>query len=93
MQTTRIIPQRRSKGKKWVECEAYRAQRFVLVKGMRILQVYRTAAEAKINLPSNSHEVVKPMTAGDRYKTTWRGTLISSLTQAQYLELKNRRLL
>lgn len=92
MQTAKIVPQRRSKGKKWAECEPHRATRFCLVRGIRILQVYPTMEAAKANLASNSHQPVKPMTAGSRYKESWRGTLTASLSQAQWLELKNRRL-
>jgi len=93
MRTTKIIPQRQvGRGRKWTECPPHQATRFALCRGIRILQTYQTMAAAKANLPSNSHEPIKPMTVGGRYKQDWRGTLTASLSQAQYLELKNRRL-
>jgi hypothetical protein len=47
---------------------------------------------AKRNLPSNSYVPIKPLNLGDRYPEGWRGTYAASLSQAQYAELKNRRL-
>lgn len=90
MQQTKIIPQRRSKGKKWTECEPHRATRFCLVRGIRILQVYDTMEAAKKNLPSNSHPPLKPMAVGDRYKPDWRGTYAKSLTQHEYTVHKSQ---
>lgn len=86
---TKIIPQRRSKGKKWIECEPHRAQRFALIRGIRILQTYPTTEAAKANLSSNNHTPPKRMSVGDRYKPDWRGTYASSLTQDQYLKRKS----
>ena len=94
MTPTRIIPQRLQtpKSRKWIQCEPHQAQRFALVRGIRILQTYPTMEAAKRNLPSNSYAPVKPLNLGDRYPEGWRGTYAASLSQDQYNELKNRRL-
>jgi hypothetical protein len=88
MLEAKIIPQRKARGRKWVQCEPHQAQRFCLCKGIRILQIYPTREAAKKNLASNSHKPIKPMIAGERYKTDWRGTYAKSLTQDQYRNSK-----